>query len=341
MLHRDSIDNHQIETWVYADATARGAASGFTTDDIGRVAFQTSDASYWRLTAVTPTWVALGGAGSVGATGPTGPAGTVGSTGVTGTAGSVGAVGATGPAGATGAGVTGATGPAGAAGATGPTGAGVTGATGPAGATGPTGVAGVTGATGPTGGGGATVWLQIINESGASLTNWTIKSGSSWSSDGTQIKQTDAAGSDHQLQYTTILGSTVLAFQADLLISSTGSGAGTNISFGFYDGTTYANTVVFTVRKSSSGAGLRVTLDDQGTSQVLTSANNVMPFDAYHNLQVLIADRHFTVWIDGVIVLAGWGTPGVADGRFFQMVANTCSFQIKNINLYRPKLPWE
>lgn len=329
MLHSDSLKNHPIENWSFADATARAAAT-VTVDDIGKVAFQESDSTYWRLTDDSPlTWIAFsGGAGSVGATGPTGatgPAGSAGSAGAAGVTGATGPAGATGP---TGAGTTGATGPAG---ATGPTGVGTTGATGPAGAT------GVTGPTGP-GGGGGSLWLQVINESGASLTNWTAASGT-WATDGTQFSQTDTAAANHDLLYNAKIGSAIWAFQADVLVSDTGGDP--QFSFGFYDGSVITNTEVVTLRKSSSGGGMRVTLDAQGTTIYLTSANNVFAYDTYQNLQVIMSDRGVSIWIDGSLVVSGWAAPGVADTKFFHMLSVNSSIQIKNIKLYRPTLPWE
>lgn len=49
--------------WTYADATARAAASGFTSADLYSVALQLDNATAWILTATTPTWVALAGTG--------------------------------------------------------------------------------------------------------------------------------------------------------------------------------------------------------------------------------------------------------------------------------------
>lgn len=57
--------NHRLESWVYADATARSAATGFTVDDVGRIAYQQSDNSYWRLTDDSPiTWATVTGGAS-------------------------------------------------------------------------------------------------------------------------------------------------------------------------------------------------------------------------------------------------------------------------------------
>lgn len=58
------------ERWTFADATARASAtnpntgSGYIVTQIGRLAFQASDSTYWRLASITPTWTAVGG-GSV------------------------------------------------------------------------------------------------------------------------------------------------------------------------------------------------------------------------------------------------------------------------------------
>ena len=43
--------------WTYADASARTTAAGFVSEDIGQLAFQSSDLTYWRLVTTAPTWV--------------------------------------------------------------------------------------------------------------------------------------------------------------------------------------------------------------------------------------------------------------------------------------------
>jgi hypothetical protein len=48
-----------LETWTYATAAARTGATGFVAGDIGKIAYQTDDGTYWRLMAVTPTWQPL------------------------------------------------------------------------------------------------------------------------------------------------------------------------------------------------------------------------------------------------------------------------------------------
>lgn len=61
MLHSVLTKIHVIENWTYANAAARTGATGFVSGDIGKVAYQQDDGSYWRLTATTPTWAQVGG----------------------------------------------------------------------------------------------------------------------------------------------------------------------------------------------------------------------------------------------------------------------------------------
>lgn len=48
---------HVVQAYEYADAATREAATGFTSDDIGKVAYQLDDNSFWMLTETDPVWV--------------------------------------------------------------------------------------------------------------------------------------------------------------------------------------------------------------------------------------------------------------------------------------------
>jgi len=55
-------DIHVINTWTYANSAARAAATGFTADDVYKVAVQEDDYSIWILVDNSPiTWMQLGG----------------------------------------------------------------------------------------------------------------------------------------------------------------------------------------------------------------------------------------------------------------------------------------
>jgi hypothetical protein len=56
MRHQDLTLNHRLESYVYATAAARTGASGFVPGDLGRIAYQQDNGTYWRLTATTPAW---------------------------------------------------------------------------------------------------------------------------------------------------------------------------------------------------------------------------------------------------------------------------------------------
>lgn len=58
-------DIHRLANWEYATASARTAATGFTADDIGKIAKQTDNNTFWELTAVTPAWLQIGGGSNI------------------------------------------------------------------------------------------------------------------------------------------------------------------------------------------------------------------------------------------------------------------------------------
>jgi hypothetical protein len=45
-------------TWTYADAATRTAATGFSLGDVGKLAFQSDNQTFWRLQTTAPTWTA-------------------------------------------------------------------------------------------------------------------------------------------------------------------------------------------------------------------------------------------------------------------------------------------
>lgn len=63
-------DNHPTVSLVFADSTARGSAtnpitgSSYTSDDIGRMCFQSDTEAFYLLQDTTPTWLTAGSAAS-------------------------------------------------------------------------------------------------------------------------------------------------------------------------------------------------------------------------------------------------------------------------------------
>jgi hypothetical protein len=66
-LHQNSTNVHVVCAYVYADAAARAAATGFAAADVGKFAWQQDDDTIWILTDDSPiTWAQVGGAASGG-----------------------------------------------------------------------------------------------------------------------------------------------------------------------------------------------------------------------------------------------------------------------------------
>jgi hypothetical protein len=57
---------HQIHNWTYPNQVAREGATGFTADDLYKIARQSDNNSLWILTATTPSWTIVGGGDSAG-----------------------------------------------------------------------------------------------------------------------------------------------------------------------------------------------------------------------------------------------------------------------------------
>lgn len=66
-LHSAQTENHIVEAYTYANAAARTGATGLLPADVGKLAFQQSDSTYWRLTDDSPlTWLQITGVGAGG-----------------------------------------------------------------------------------------------------------------------------------------------------------------------------------------------------------------------------------------------------------------------------------
>jgi hypothetical protein len=62
MRHQDLTFNHRLESWIFANAAARNAAGSYVAGDVGRIAYTSDSADYWRLLTTAPTWKRLNGA---------------------------------------------------------------------------------------------------------------------------------------------------------------------------------------------------------------------------------------------------------------------------------------
>jgi hypothetical protein len=58
-------DIHRLANWEYATAAARKPLPALRADDIGKIAKQTDNNTFWELTAVTPAWLQIGGGSNI------------------------------------------------------------------------------------------------------------------------------------------------------------------------------------------------------------------------------------------------------------------------------------
>lgn len=260
------------------------------------------------------------GMGPTGATGATGSTGVTGATGTTGGQGIDGLDGIRGP---TGTGVTGATG--------------ITGSTGPtgiSGITGPTGAVGATGVTGATGAGGG--WVQIVNESGASLANWTIIEGT-WTTSGTDIDFVGTTTAQQRLRYTNKLPlGSPLMIQCDIYFDSSGV-SGTDQAAGIiwnWDGTsTGAPAGRLHCSANTPGSNGTVDIELQGLSGRI-SVSNHFTADAWHTILILAANDSASIYLDGVLQgTAGNLTPNNA-ADYIGLYGADAKWRFRNIAVY-------
>lgn len=63
MLHKNIApsDRHAAHNWEYANAASRTSATGFDSSDLGKIAWQLDNDSFWILKDTTPTWASFGG----------------------------------------------------------------------------------------------------------------------------------------------------------------------------------------------------------------------------------------------------------------------------------------
>lgn len=137
------------------------------------------------------------------------------------------------------------------------------------------------------------VWNQVVNESGASLSNWTGISGT-WSSDGSVIKQTDTAASSRKVKYNTSIPLAAgILMQTDVQLKSSGTDRQAGIVMGF-DGSTGAGAISVKLREGNND--IDVERDSQLVDRSIALTVNV---DTWYTLRVLAFGNIVSVWVDG------------------------------------------
>lgn len=150
----------------------------------------------------------------------------------------------------------------------------------------------------PTGGGGAVSWTLDVDENGTSFANYTAASGT-WSSNGTEIIQTNTSASPRRAKYNTkvpIGWGTV--YEADILFPTSGQGGGGNIQGGLllgFDGSNDGGLVVL-LDKAVGG----VEFAKESASSLATISTTVS-LDTTYTLRLVLASEIMSVYIDGTL----------------------------------------
>jgi hypothetical protein len=183
--------------------------------------------------------------------------------------------------------------------------------------------------------GGGSAWTQVVAESGSTITNWTSLGGT-WASNGTQITQTDATGSDRALRYNTKQPVGLFVFQTDIKIVSASSffvgfgidQNGSSSISGWVCGLIEGNsTNTTTIANNTTGVGgntVGITSIAHGTFITLRCVveNNAMDFFINGVYQSSIQPRSPTASVDSVM-----------------LYTNGASVQFQNIKMWVPTLP--
>lgn len=146
-------------------------------------------------------------------------------------------------------------------------------------------------------GGGGSPWAEVIAESGASFANFTAAAGGVWSSDGTVIKQTDAAASQRRASHNTMVSALKLV-TCDIQLVAVNTGRGG---------------LLLTMPDANAANGLLVYITNSGGPQIAfeyaesATARGNFPLAAvaantWYTLRCLQAGSWVTVWFGGTLI---------------------------------------
>jgi len=170
---------------------------------------------------------------------------------------------------------------------------------------------------------GAT-WVQDINESGASFSNWTALGGS-WDSDGTVIRHTSVANAWQESKYNTLipLGFPVIA-EAEIRLPSAGQGTGSFVQSGIKIGRTG---ILF--RYSGTQAILH---QDFAITDYRDFAFTIA-LDTWYKLRAVTSGPLVSIYVDGVLKATSLvGGTGAAD--YFGLGGYNSLMHYRNIKLW-------
>jgi hypothetical protein len=185
---------------------------------------------------------------------------------------------------------------------------------------------------------GGSVWEQVVNENGSSFANFTSGSGT-WSSDGSQIKQTDTGATHRTARFTNALRlSPGFIFEAKIKAVSTGAGATHLIGLVIgYDGTNSSPGAFVELRNASGTKTIRFGRYATSDILVLTQTWND---DTYYTLKIISSGGMLTAYLDGTLIGTCSATPdNSADARYIGLCSFACEAHFDDIKGYAIALP--
>lgn len=150
------------------------------------------------------------------------------------------------------------------------------------------------------GGGSAVDWTAHLNLSGASFTGFTANSGT-WSSNGTEIIQTDTSATQRRAYYTTLFPigfSTIIEVEAQVV--SIGAGGFYRAGVGVFDG---ANNTAGLIAYIDRGAGSVVA--DVDSAAGINSASTTINLATFYKIRLVFSGWWVSVYLDGTLKFNG------------------------------------
>lgn len=172
-------------------------------------------------------------------------------------------------------------------------------------------------------GGSGTSWTQDINETGSSVANWTVVSGS-WASAGGLIQQATVSATFKTLTFTaqTAMGFPTIA-EAEIRFPTSGQGTGALVHAGFVIG-------AVGILLNRGGPAIHhqdYTVTDHRTVSVALS------LDVWYKLRAVIAGSRVSTFLDGTLIATSV-IPSVIPSDKFSLASYNSLPDFRNIKLW-------
>lgn len=191
-----------------------------------------------------------------------------------------------------------------------------------------------------------TVWTQVINELGISLTNWTQVG--SWSVASSAFHIDTGATTARTLRYTPRIANSALIFQCDVKMESTGGFAADNrVGFQMSTGSTPSLGTMVTMRSTGAltpaSTGVIYAEHPAGITAGASGMTKLFNLDTFYTLKVVAVGTIMDVYVDGVYLYSFprtvWTTQTTIDQSYVALYAYNCRADFKNIKMYTLTLP--